>query len=83
MTEQVKPNAQTMVSVSARCLHEQPQGMPEINADQLFSASNTLAIKHAGEVYLLKRTKLNKLLLTKQSDSPAMLSNTQRPNREG
>lgn len=48
------------------------QALPEINADQLFGTSNTVAIRHAGEVYVLTRTKLNKLLLTKQGVAAAM-----------
>lgn len=48
------------------------QVLPEINADQLFGTSNTVAIRHAGEVYVLTRTRLNKLLLTKQGVAAAI-----------
>lgn len=42
-----------------------PVSMPVIDARQLLGTSGELAILHDGETYKLKRTKQNKLLLTK------------------
>ena len=72
MAEHVRPLARTVESANAGCVSNKQHGLPEINADQLFGASNTVAIMHAGEVYLLTRTKLNKLLLTKQGGVTAL-----------
>ena len=78
MTEQVRPLVRNVEPANAGCVSDKRHGLPEINADQLFGASNTVAIMHAGEVYLLTRTKLNKLLLTKQGGLSAV-SATMRP----
>lgn len=72
MTEQVRRLAKVAESANAGCVSGKRHGLPEIDAEQLFVASNTVAIMHAGEVYLLTRTKLNKLLLTKQGGVTAL-----------
>lgn len=72
MTEHVRPLARTAEHATADYVSDKRHGLPAINADQLFGASNTVAIMHAGEVYLLTRTRLNKLLLTKQGGLSAV-----------
>lgn len=49
----------------------------ELSAEQLFGGGNNVAILHAGETYVLTRTKQNKLLLTKQDQ--ALVLRTERP----
>lgn len=49
----------------------------ELTAEQLFAGANNVAILHAGETYVLTRTKQNKLLLTKQDQ--ALVLRTERP----
>lgn len=39
--------------------------LPLIAADQLFRQGNTLRIEHAGQIYQLRVTRENKLILTK------------------
>ena len=43
----------------------QLNNQPPINSKSLFGQSNYLDIAHEGEIYRLRLTKLNKLILTK------------------
>lgn len=38
---------------------------PVLRSQELFGEGNTVQIEHAGERYLLRRTRTNKLILTK------------------
>ncbi len=44
---------------------QNPAAAPVVDANQLLGARGVLSIVHAGETYQLRRTKQNKLLLTK------------------
>lgn len=40
-------------------------GAPVLSSSQLFQGSNTVRIEHAGQSYILRLTRENKLILTK------------------
>ena len=58
MNSQPKPPAQTMASSSAG-------QRPRIPSNNLLQGASSVEIEHAGQCYLLRVTRENKLILTK------------------
>lgn len=44
---------------------EKPESRPRIASEKLFAGATTVEIEHAGQRYLLRVTRENKLILTK------------------
>jgi hemin uptake protein HemP len=46
-------------------LAEKPETRPRIDSEKIFGGATTVEIEHAGQRYLLRVTRENKLILTK------------------
>lgn len=46
-------------------LAEKPENRPRIDSEKILAGASTVEIEHAGQLYLLRVTRENKLILTK------------------
>lgn len=63
MNRSARPDVR--VQAAAASGHRTPAGKLELSSETLFAAQREVLIRHAGEEYRLRLTRLNRLILTK------------------